>query len=196
MVGSQLKSDGPCPSALRRKSMLDLGLRPTGRPQVRPYRVRRSVSPRYISRDLRYLASELAAVPGEQVTPYDDLPSPVSSSSPCLSASTTDCMLGPGLGLTNSLRRPLGETIRVPPAPLGTATRIDPIGALTHERPYKPHLGGFEPVARSADLFFDPPMMRGLYLRSLLKPMQSWSHPDRLPMRTVLFCVDWKTENS
>ena len=33
-------------------------------------------------------------------------------------------------------------------------------------------------------------------LRSLLAPIQSLSHPNRLPMRTVLFCVDWKTENS
>ena len=32
--------------------------------------------------------------------------------------------------------------------------------------------------------------------RSSLQPTQPQMHPNRLPMRTVLFCVDWKTENS
>ena len=32
--------------------------------------------------------------------------------------------------------------------------------------------------------------------RSSLQPTQPQMHPNRLPMRTVLFCVDWKTKNS
>ena len=58
------------------------------------------------------------------------------------------------------------------------------------------HLRSLEPVGRPAVPFFDSPNMGGLWPPQAADSMQSWSHPDRLPTRTLLFRVDWKTENS
>ena len=52
------------------------------------------------------------------------------------------------------------------------------------------HLRRLEPVGRSADLLCDSAKMEVYILRSLLPPIQPQLHPNRLPMRTVLFCVD------